>query len=241
MEAWKGNVFFVLVEPWEAGNIGASARAMKNMGFHELRLVRPRGALNDEARWFARGALDVLEGAKTYASLGDALRDAALVVGTTRRKGRRRGVFLPIEEGAAKVRSFARANRVAVLFGGEKLGLSNAELGHCGILLTIPTSGEQPSLNLAQAVLIAAYEISKAGAGERVGKGVIDHGELEALGGRIEEVLGLLGYGLRGDRDLGKKVHASLKRMMGRAGLTPGEAVTLHGLCSRIEKKLKGG
>lgn len=240
MEDWKGNVFFVLVEPWESGNIGASARALKNMGFRGLRLVRPHGAVNEEARWFARGALDVLEGAGIYASLEEAVQDAALVVGTTRRKGKRRGVFLPIGEGAGKIRSFARENRVAVLFGGEKRGLRNSEIGHCGMLIAIPTAKEQPSLNLAQAVLITAYEVSKAEAGEPAGKGLIVHGELEALYGRVAGVLASLGYGARGDRDLGKKVHASLKRVLGRAGLTPGEAETLHGICSRIEKKLKG-
>lgn len=241
MGDWKGNVCFVLVEPWEAGNIGASARAMKNMGFNGLRLVRPRAEVNEEARWFARGALDVLDGLGTYDSVAEAVRDAALVVGTTRRKGKRRGMFLPIGEAVEKVRSFARGNRVAVLFGGEKRGLGNEELGHCGLLLTIPASGEQPSLNLAQAVLITAYEISRAEGKEPAGRGVLGHGELEELFGHIARLLDALDYGARGDRDLGQKVLAHLKHILGRAGLTPAEAATLRGLLFRIERSLKGG
>jgi len=246
VDNWKDNVIFVLVEPEHAGNIGAAARAMKNMGFGRLSLVRPKTEVGEEAGWFAHGALDVLESAGAFDDLGDALSEASLVVGTTRRKGRRRGLFVPIEEAAARIKGFASGGgRAAVLFGGERQGLLNEHLEHCAFAFSIPTAAAQPSLNVAQAVLIAAYEVSRAGlprAKKKAASGVISHGELELLLGRFDEALDLLGYGGKGgDVDVQKRLRANLARVFGRAGLTPGEAASFQGLCSQIEKKLKGG
>lgn len=244
MDRWKDNVSFVLVEPERAGNIGASARAMKNMGFSDLRLVRPRATIDEEAGWFAHGSIDVLESATVHDSLGEALSDASLVVGTTRRKGRKRGLFVPVEEAAERIRGFARGGRVAVLFGGERQGLLNEQLEHCAFAFSIPTARAQPSLNVAQAVLIAAYEISRAGHAGREkgapGAGVISHAELGALLGRFDRVLELLGYGEKGgDVDVRKRISSNLARVFGRAGLTPGEASSFLGLCTQMEKKLR--
>jgi TrmH family RNA methyltransferase len=243
-EGWKQNVSFVLVEPGEAGNIGAAARAMKNMGFANLRLVRPGAAIDEEARRMARHSLDVLEGAALFGDLDEALRDCALVVGTTRRKGGRRGVFLPVGEAARKVRAFAEENRVAVLFGGERRGLLNEEAERCGLLFEIPADRAQPSLNVAQAVLLAAYEISGPHLGEEgeapSGR-LLTRGELERLGRRMGEVLEKLGYGSKGDWDLRRSIELNLGRVLQRAGLSPGEAETIYGLCSRVERKLKAG
>src|SRR5512139_1523822 len=162
MKSWKDNVCFVLVEPRESGNIGACARAMKNMGFRNLCLVNPGCAVNDEAKCFARHAVDVLESAWVCETVTEAVSDASLVVGATRRKGRRRGVFVDAEAGCRRLFSIGRHNKVVVLFGREDRGLFNEETGECGLLLTIPASREQPSLNLSQAVMIVAYELRKA-------------------------------------------------------------------------------
>ncbi len=243
MKDWKRDVHFVLVEPRESGNIGATARAMKNMGFKHLRLVKPPEVLKDEARWFARGALDVLDGARTYGTIEDALRDISFVVCTTRRKGRRRGVFLPIEEGAEKIREFALSGRTAVLFGREQRGLYNEELDFCGFMLSIPVQKEQPSLNLAQAVLITAYELSRAGREPRAKaeKGVYaSREEIAALEDSISGVLSLLGYGVQGSRDIKKIAMTNLRRFVARAGLMRSELKTLQGLYARIERKLRG-
>ena len=163
MENWKENVSFILVEPKESGNIGASARAIKNMGFMNLCLVNPPSLLTDEARWFACNALDVLESARSYPDVKSAIRDKAIVVGTSRRTGKRRGMILPLEQGARNIIERAKSGKVAILFGREDKGLLNEEVDECGLLLTIPTSKEHRSLNLSQAVLIVAYELLKAG------------------------------------------------------------------------------
>jgi TrmH family RNA methyltransferase len=247
MKNWKDNVTFILVEPREPGNIGASARALKNMGFRRLSLVNP-APVNDEAKWFARNALEVLTDAPVYQSLELAIGDKAIVTGTTRRKGKKRGVIYPVAQGAQRLRDLATDNSVAILFGREDRGLFNEEVEECGFLMSIPADDEQPSLNLAQAVLIVAYELSRAEyreseSGGTVGNsnaGLVSHAELDLLYTRISETLKLLEYIPMGDRDIEKKIMANLKHFMGRAGITDWELNMLHGICSRIEKILKG-
>lgn len=246
MKNWKENIYFVLVEPKESGNIGASARAIKNMGFKNLCLVKPPAVITDEARWLACNALDVLESAKIYDNLKDAIMGKSIVVGTTRRKGRRRGVIIPVEQGVNGLFDIARNNKVAILFGRENRGLFNEEVEECGFLITIPTSKEQPSLNLAQAVLIVAYELSKAEYAGGKGQGavgerqeMVNHKEIASLHERISKTLKLLEYIPKGDRNLEKKIMQNLKHFIGRAGLTEWELKMLHGICSQIEKKIK--
>lgn len=253
MNDWKENIYFVLVEPKEPGNIGASARAIKNMGFKKLCLVKPPPEMSDEGRWFARNAHDVLDAAEVYDSLEDAIRDKALVVGTTRRKGKRRGVILPVEKGVIRICDIAAKNKVAVLFGREARGLFNEEVEECGFMLNIPCSKMQPSLNLAQAVLLTAYELSKCGyepedADGEIGKKKLNnwtlrgdlssHGEVDSLYERVSAILELLDYIPRGDRNLKGKIIANLKHFIGRAGLTEWELNMLHGICTQIEKKV---
>ena len=253
MNAWKQNIFFVLVEPREPGNIGASARAIKNMGFRNLCLVKPPPEMSEEGRWFARNAHDVLDSAEVHKSIEEAIRDKALVVGTTKRVGRRRGVILPVEQGTARIRDIAANNKVAILFGREAQGLKNDEVDQCGFLLKIRSSSIQPSLNLSHAVLIVAYELSKHGqeigdTSGRVRKKKFDnstliedlttHEEITPLYERISRVLELLEYIPRGDRNLMKNIIVNLQHFIGRAGLTEKELNMLQGLCTQIEKKV---
>ncbi len=248
MKNWKDNVSFVLVEPKEPGNIGASARALKNMGFKNLSLVNPP-IMTAEAQWLAHGALDILESAKIFASVRGAVQDRSIVVGTTRRIGKKRGVILPVDRGAEKAFQHARNNKIAILFGREDRGLFNEEVDECGFLMTVVASKEQPSLNLSQAVLIVAYELAMAGyrtrdrrdemlRAETGQEGLVSHEELSALYARIARTLTLLGYIPRGDRTLEKKMMMNVRHLLGRAGLTDWELKMLHGICSQIERKI---
>ncbi|RJQ19879.1 MAG: RNA methyltransferase [Nitrospiraceae bacterium] len=253
MTDWKQNVYFVLVEPKEPGNIGASARAIKNMGFRNLCLVNPPAEMSEEGRWFARNAHDVLDSAEVFNTIEDAIRDKAVVVGTTRRKGRNRGVILPVEKGSARIRDITENNKVAVLFGREARGLYNDEVGECGFMITIPSSEIQPSLNLSQAVLITAYELSKHGQkaknpcrgarkkldNSELSDALLTRGEIDPLYGRMSRVLELLEYIPRGESNLMKKIITNLKHFIGRAGLTEWELNMLYGLCTQIEKKVE--
>jgi TrmH family RNA methyltransferase len=260
MKNWQDNLSFVLVEPKEPGNIGASARAIKNMGFRNLCLVNPPAQLTDEARWLACNALDVLDTARSYPDVKSAIRGSVTVVGTSRRTGKHRGVILPVEQGAESIIERAQAGNVAILFGREDRGLLNEEVDECGMLLTIPTSKEHRSLNLAQAVLIIAYELLKTGyalkakdrsekirrrfvprnleSGE-AGTPMVSHETICGLYDRMADTLKLLEYIPRGDRDLESKIMRNLKHFISRAGLTEWELNMLHGILSQIERKVK--
>jgi len=244
MTSWKDNVTFVLVGPREPANIGASARAMKNMGFKSLCLVNPAD-MNDESRWLAHNALDVLEEATRCKSLSDAIGDQSFVVAVARRTGKKRGMVLPVDEAAKKIYDIAMCNKVALLFGREDRGLYNEEVNECGLLLTIPANKEHPSLNLSHAVMVVAYELSRAQyredtsdkepLSERRKGGRVSHAELTALYERMAGVITLLDYIPRGDRNLEKQIMDNLKQFIGRAGLTYQEMKMLHGFCSQIE------
>lgn len=241
--SWRDDIFFVLVEPKEAGNIGAAARAIKNMGFTNLRLVRPRAAINEEAGWFACNARDVLDAAAVFESVSEAVRDMTLVIGTTRRMGKRRGLVYPVEQGCRKAHESASGNKTAILFGRESRGLLNDEVEQCGFLVTIPSSRLQPSLNLSHAVLLVAYELSKAehaaaGNTPRESAPLVPQGEMQHLFERVTGVLRMLEYIPRGDRDLEEKIMLNLRHFIGRAGLTRWELNMLQGICSQVEKKL---
>lgn len=236
MKNWKDNVSFILVEPREPGNIGASARAMKNMGFRNLELIKPREFLTEEARQMACNAVDLLEQAGSFSSFDDAVEGKSMIIGTTRRLGKRRGVILPLKEGVKKIITAAKKNRIAVLFGREDKGLNNREVAECGFLMTIPSDPSSPSLNLAQSVLLTAYELSRGTYMAEAPK-LVERRELEMLYRHIRSTLKLLEYIPRGNRDLEMRIMRNLKQLIGRAGLTEWELKMLRGLCTRIEKK----
>ncbi|MFN3479350.1 MAG: RNA methyltransferase [Thermodesulfovibrionales bacterium] len=238
MKSWKENISFILVEPKEPGNIGASARAIKNMGFRNLEIAGKVDFITDESRWMACNAIDVLEGAKIFEDFKAAITEKNLIVGTTRRIGKRRGLILPITEGINRIRSVAVNNRVAILFGREDRGLFNNEVEECGFLITIPTDSSSPSLNLAQAVLLVAYELCRDVESIEM-PALVAHEDLEVLYERLKETLKALDYIPRGDRDLERKIMRNIKHLIGRAGLTDWELRMLHGICSQVEKKIR--
>lgn len=129
MENWKENISFMLIEPKKPGNIGASARAIMNMGFKNLELVNPGKFLADEAMCMAYNAIDVLEKAKIPSSFKDAVKDKSIVIGTTKILGERKGLILPLKDGIKRIIT-ARKNKIAILFGREDKGLTNKEVSH---------------------------------------------------------------------------------------------------------------
>lgn len=153
----------VLVRPQLGENIGKAARAMRNFGLTEMRLVSPRdGWPNPSAGPSASGADDVLNGAVVYETTADAVADCAMVYATTVRK---RGVSKPVvtpEEAASAIRS--EQGRSAILFGPERSGLESDDVALARAILTVPIDPDFGSLNLAQAVILCAYEWSKGAA-----------------------------------------------------------------------------
>ena len=138
---------FVLYRPQSAGNIGAAARALKNMGFDDFRLVG-LGPLNDrEAVKMAVHADDILANATVYPDLAAAIADCSIAVGTTSRRGGYRSRSTPLRPAAVELDALAGTNKIAIVFGREDRGLTNRELKLCHRLVTIPTAPEYPSLN----------------------------------------------------------------------------------------------
>ncbi len=153
----------VLCETTHSGNIGACARAMKTMGISKLVLASPKTEIDSQARVLAVGATEILDAAAIAKSLDDALADCAFVFAFT---GRRRGFappLLPVYDAMRQAAMKAQnGGEIALLFGGEKSGLSNADTGRASILAEIPANPNYRSLNLAQAAQVAVYEFRRA-------------------------------------------------------------------------------
>jgi tRNA/rRNA methyltransferase len=156
------NIRIVLSHTSHPGNIGAAARAMKTMGLERLYLVNPKVFPDPVADARAAGALDVLENAQVCATLDEALAGTVLAVAVTARRRDLSHEMLSAHQAASSMLDLAVQGDVALLFGTEMSGLSNAELDKCQLLATIPANPEFTSLNLASAVQILAYELRMA-------------------------------------------------------------------------------
>lgn len=223
----------VLVEPRNPLNIGAAGRALANFGFGDLRLVEAYRVAADEAR-SGPHAEDVLREARDYATLGEAVGDATLVVGTT--SAQKRDVQLPIlrlEDAAERVR--ACEGRVAVLFGSEKFGLSNEQMTHCHFLVRIPTVEGAGSMNLGQAVAVTLYELVRRDAVVVTPseEKLANAGMLEEMTARLYEVLELSGYVHT------ENVIEKLRRLVRRMHLREHDAVMWLGILRQMLWRLK--
>ena len=156
-------VIFILADAAREENIGAAARAIKTMGISKLYLVAPvADPLGQRARATAHGSVDVLENAKIFQNLSDAVSGIDLVVGSTAKKRSVAETYYPVEDLPQIILNKEDAiKNVAVVFGGEESGLSNEQLAQCHILSTIPMYRKYPSLNLAQSVMVYATYLSK--------------------------------------------------------------------------------
>lgn len=187
----------VLVRPQLAENIGKAARAMLNFGLTDLRLVSPRdGWPNPDAGPAASGADSVIRDAKLYETVADAVADCAHVYATTVRK---RGVTKPVVDPAEAATAIRAApERSAILFGPERAGLETNDVALARTILTVPINPEFGSLNLAQAVILVAYEWSRGAALAQPPKVTIEppaaHDELEGLVTQIDAALDYAGF-----------------------------------------------
>ncbi len=153
------NISIVLVQPKRSSNVGSVARAMNCMGLADLVLVEPRCQIDRVSLNLAVGSEEILEKARIFYDLREALSGYSLVVGTTKRSGKKRHNFITPKEFACDVVTKHRKARIAVLFGPEDYGLSMAHLKECQYLVYIPVNENFGSLNLSQAVMVVAYEL----------------------------------------------------------------------------------
>ncbi len=206
------------------------ARAMKNFGLGELVLVAPACPLDEEAYRLAAHAGEILDGARVVADLHEALHGARLVVGTTARvRERYPGLVLGPREAAYKIGEVSRLGDVALLFGRENFGLFNQELDRCQYIVRIPADPQHTSLNLAQAVLLIAYELRLARLGtiESNREQQADVDELEHFFLDLEAYLAEVGYA---DSLRMETVMRGFRRIYHKAALSAREVRQLRGV-----------
>ncbi len=152
------NITFILVNPAVPENIGASARAMNTMGFHNLRLVNPCDYLNENAMMLAHGSQTILQNASIYPSLKEAIQDLNFVIGSTAKKRSAKQDYYSVQQIPGLIdRKGETIENMGFVFGREESGLTNEEISMCDLVTTIPMKAPYPSLNLSQAVMIYAY------------------------------------------------------------------------------------
>ncbi len=229
---------FVLVEPRYGGNVGAAARVLKNFGFERLHVVAPReGTDHEEAVRMAVDAADVLAAGRTHARLDAALEGAATVVGTSRRMGKHRNPHYRLDELAPGLARLAAFGEIALVFGREDNGLSDADLDRCTHLAYVPTAESYPTLNVAQTIAIVAYELRRALDAavplpdQPPGEPLADHQSREAMYLHLEEALTVIGFLKTGQIE---GMMRRLRRILGRAELSAGDVDVVRGIARQI-------
>lgn len=224
----------VLVEPLYEGNVGSIARSMKNFGYSDLALVNPP-KLEGQARAFAMHALDILTSASVYSSISEAVEDSNIIIATTGNPGERveahirMPAYTPFE---MKKLLEGKRGKVSILFGREDKGLSNEELKHCDMIMSIPTSPQYPSMNLSHAAAVVLYELNDLKGGNMR---LAERFDLILMYDHIQELLDNIDYPAHKKG----KTMLMIQRILGRARLTSREVQTIRGFIRRIQYRLK--
>lgn len=247
----------VLVNTTHSGNIGAAARAMKNMGIVQLVLVDPIAEIDGDAIVRASGASEILDSCTSVSTLEEAVADCGLVIGTS---ARGRHIPWPLcspRECAAKAKqAVANNNSVALVFGRESRGLTNDELHRCNAHVHIPTNPDFSSLNIAAAVQVLCYEMRVAALEEKVSDGAAEktaeskvgqwgvewdyelapHGDIERFFEHLKESLVDIGFL---DPNTPKQLMTRLRRMFQRTALDKMEVGMMRGILAAVQRKAK--
>lgn len=230
----------VLIETESAGNLGAVARAMSNMGVKELVLVKPKASLDhNDAKAMSIAAYPLLQEAHIVATLDEALDSCHVALGFTRRLGRQRKQFVDMLALSQFVQEKLQSKqRIALVFGPESRGFNTDEANRCQYLVRIPTTAEHGSLNLAQAVMVTLYETQRSHwkfkAPRPLNPATLS--ELEGLYGHLEELLTAIHYN---DAQNPQRIPRVLRRLLGRAEPTKQEVRILRGICRNTLYQLK--
>jgi tRNA/rRNA methyltransferase len=232
----------ILVRPQLGENIGMAARAMLNGGLTEMRLVRPRDGWPNEAAWAAASGADrLLDEANLYATVADAIADLNHVYATTARSRAQAKPIVTARQAGSELRDLISNNRrCGVLFGPERAGLENDEVAAADTVLTVPLNPDFTSLNLAQAVLLLAYEWYQAG-DRTPGRYLAGGADVPAPKAEFENFMDrLLANVERGgfmtEQNLRHTVTRNLRNLFQRAAPTEQELRTLHGVVKALTK-----
>ena len=237
----KNKFEFILVEPSHPGNIGASARAIKNMGFKNLSLVKPKGFPDDEAYYRAKGAKDILENAKIFNDLASALKDSTLIFGTS---ARTRTIPWPTKTSSELKDTLDNDlkninSKICFVFGREISGLSNEELQMCDYHIKIPTDEDFSSINLSHSVQIISYvlkmEIDNQDQNLNEEQSSLTFQDNEYLIEHFDEVMKKIDFY---DQENPKQVKTRIRRLVKRLKPDKLEMGILRGFLSKIEQVL---
>ncbi|MEK6776193.1 MAG: RNA methyltransferase [bacterium] len=234
MKSLLDRITIILHRPLHPGNVGSVARAMKNMGLSRLRLVTPCDFRSDMGEWMAVSAKDILHRAEVFEDLRAAASGSNFIVGTIppdRPRFISQG-FTPSAMAERLLKSHPD-DRVSIIFGPEDKGLTNLELDLCHEFVSIPSHPDYPSLNLAQSVMVIAYEIfSAAGHQERTeSRPLAEVISMEQMFRHFEETLSFIGFL---DRDNPDHIMRDLRRIFGRARLDEREVKILRGILRQV-------
>ncbi|HDR2752855.1 MULTISPECIES: tRNA/rRNA methyltransferase [Enterobacter] len=221
----------VLVAPARAENIGAAARAMKTMGFTDLRIVDSTTHLEPATRWVAHGSGDIIDNITTYDTLADALHDISFTVATTARSRAKFHYYAtPAELVPLLAEKSEWLTKAALVFGREDSGLTNEELELADVLTGVPMVADYPSLNLGQAVMVYCYQLASLMQTTPAQITGTDENQLVALRARLQNLLTALD--VADDQKMADWLHQRLGRLEQR------DTAMLHRLLHDIEKKL---
>ncbi len=223
----------VLVRPRRPGNIGAAARAMKNVGVRQLILVDPCDHLAPEAQQLAYGAQELLSRARVTKSLAKAVARHRLVIGTTARTHKGYGQPALLSSMCRRILAHAQRHRIAVVFGSEQNGLANEDLALCHLLVRLPLAVTSPSYNLAQAVLLVLYELFTVAhrPPPAVHRLHAPSSELERMYAEWSTLLTTIGF-MKGRQ--GQHILTDLRRLFSRAGLDSRDVRIVRGILRQI-------
>lgn len=240
------HIKIVLVNTSHPGNIGAAARAMKNMSLSQLVLVNPEEFPSGVAVGRAASAVDILESAQVVGSLQEAIADCALVIGASARSRSIPWPMLPPRQAAAQLVAESAEHPVALVFGREDSGLLNEELQLCHYHVQIPANEQYSSLNLAAAVMVLSYEVFQAAleADAASDSSDLEHGwdqelataeQVEHFYDHLERVLVRVDFH---DPDNPRQLMQRLRRLYGRIRIDVMEMNILRGILTHIEHNL---
>ncbi len=232
----------VLVEPSHPGNIGAVARAMKNMGLSRLVLVRPKSFPHEEATARASGATDVLAGASIVGTVAEAVADCGFVAATTSRSRDHNFRALDLHDAALQVFEKSALGPAAVLFGAERTGLTNEELSEAHLLIRIPANPDYPSLNLAMAVQLATYELFRAAGSPASARPLSEPAvppasgaDMERFYAHLQEVMDEVDFKDRTQG--GTQLMTRIRRLFQRCEMDQNEVNILRGILTSVQQK----
>ncbi|MRI34855.1 tRNA (cytosine(32)/uridine(32)-2'-O)-methyltransferase TrmJ [Endozoicomonas sp. OPT23] len=239
------NIRIILINTFHPGNIGSAARAMKTMGLNDLCLVTPQRFPAPEAESMAAGAQDVLESARVFATLDDAIADCSMVIGTSARSRSHTFTRPMLEAEAATDKLVAEAENcpVALVFGQETMGLTNQELEKCHYHVSIDANPEYPVLNVASAIQILCYEIRKSSL--RTDSKAVNEDEeqeypltreLEYFYEHLEETLNDIDFIIKTHPGL---VMTRLRKLFNKARPDTKELNMLRGILGAVQKKAR--